>query len=115
MKNIFRAFHTPAAKPSIIEGQSRMVPVQTPQKDRLTVVELFQSQGCSSCPPANANILRIADDPNLLVLTYEVTYWDRLGWKDTFGNSAFDERQRAYARSLGRTNVFTPQVGLCSA
>lgn len=76
----------------------------------LTVVELFQSQGCSSCPPANSNVLKLAEVPNLLILTYDVTYWDRLGWKDTFGSSAFDRRQWEYARALQRKNVFTPQV-----
>lgn len=80
------------------------------QSNSLTVIELFQSQGCSSCPPANLNVLKLAEDPNLLILTYDVTYWDRLGWKDTFGNSAHDRRQWDYARALSRKNVFTPQV-----
>ena len=80
------------------------------QSDALTVIELFQSQGCSSCPLANSNVLKLAEDSNLLILTYDVTYWDRLGWKDTFGNSANDRRQWEYARALSRKNVFTPQV-----
>ena len=80
--------------------------------DQLTVVELFQSQGCSSCPPANDNVLALTEDPNMLVLTYGVTYWDYLGWKDTFGSSIFDSRQRAYARTLQKRNVYTPQVSL---
>ena len=75
------------------------------QSDGLTVIELFQSQGCSSCPPANSNVLKLAEDPNLLILTYDVTYWDRLGWIDTFGNSANDRRQWDYARALSRKNV----------
>lgn len=78
--------------------------------DALTVVELFQSQGCSSCPPTNFGVLKLAEVPNLLILTYHVTYWDRLGWKDTFGDSAFDQRQWEYAKALQRKNVFTPQV-----
>ena len=53
------------------------------------VVELFQSQGCSSCPPANANVMAIADRPDVLALSWQVTYWDQLGWKDTFGSPAF--------------------------
>ncbi|MDE3176298.1 MAG: DUF1223 domain-containing protein, partial [Pseudomonadota bacterium] len=77
---------------------------------RPTVVELFQSQGCSSCPPANAALARYADRPDWLALTFAVTYWDRLGWKDTFGQAAFTERQYAYARSLGESGVYTPQV-----
>lgn len=76
----------------------------------LRVIELFQSQGCSSCPAANDNLLKLVHDPSLLVLTYDVTYWDHLGWKDTFGNGDFDRRQWAYALSLRRKNVFTPQV-----
>jgi hypothetical protein len=74
------------------------------------VVELFQSQGCSSCPPANANLLAIASRPDVLALTWEVTYWDYLGWTDTFGSKSFTARQWDYARGLGNTEVYTPQV-----
>lgn len=74
------------------------------------VVELFQSQGCSSCPPANANLLGVADRPDILALSFGVTYWDDLGWKDTFARPQFTERQRDYARGLGHSGVFTPQV-----
>lgn len=76
----------------------------------LTVVELFQSQGCNSCPPSSDNVIALSSDPNLLVLTYQVTYWDHLGWKDTLGNSAFDARQWDYARGLNNSQVYTPQV-----
>src|SRR2546423_5402422 len=81
----------------------------------LSVIELFQSQGCNSCPPTNANLLRATSSstptlPDTIFLTYHVTYWDYLGWKDTFGNSAFDRRQRDYVRGLGLRNAFTPQV-----
>jgi len=76
----------------------------------LTVVEFFQSQGCNSCPPSNDNIMVLSAHPNLLILTYHVTYWDSLGWKDTFGNSAFDKRQVDYAHGLKKSNVYTPQV-----
>jgi hypothetical protein len=74
------------------------------------VVELFQSQGCSSCPPANANVLSLADRPDLLVLSWQVTYWDNLGWKDTFGKPEFTARQWDYAHALHRWEVGTPQV-----
>ena len=74
------------------------------------VVELFQSQGCSSCPPANANINAIADHADVLALSYGVTYWDDLGWKDTFASPRFTARQWDYARSLKHDNVGTPQV-----
>ncbi|HWY61511.1 MAG TPA: DUF1223 domain-containing protein [Rhizomicrobium sp.] len=74
------------------------------------VVELFTSQGCSSCPPANANLAAIAGRPDVLALSFGVTYWDQLGWKDTFAQDKFTARQYAYARSLGHDGPFTPQV-----
>lgn len=76
----------------------------------LTVVELFQSQGCSSCPPANANVMALSERPDLLALSFGVTYWDQLGWKDTFASPQYTERQWDYARAFHRRNVFTPQV-----
>jgi hypothetical protein len=76
----------------------------------LTVVELFTSQGCSSCPPANANLIKVKDRPGVLALSFNVTYWDYLGWKDTFGKKEFTERQVSYEPSLGHSGPFTPQV-----
>lgn len=76
----------------------------------LTVVELFTSQGCSSCPPANANLIKVKDQPNVLALSFNVTYWDYLGWKDTFGKQEFTQRQVSYEPALGRSGPFTPQV-----
>lgn len=78
--------------------------------DHPTVVELFQSQGCSSCPPANANLNAIAGRPGVLALSFAVTYWDRLGWKDTFAHPAYTARQWEYSRAGGRSNVSTPQM-----
>lgn len=78
--------------------------------DRLVVVELFQSQGCSSCPPATANLNALAGNPHVLALSYGVTYWDQLGWKDTFASPQFTARQWDYARRHGRDRVWTPQV-----
>ena len=75
-----------------------------------TVVELFQSQGCSSCPPANANVLAIAGRPDILALSWQVTYWDQLGWKDTFGKPQFTDRQWQYAHAFHRGQVATPEV-----
>lgn len=74
------------------------------------VVELFTSQGCSSCPPANAAVASIAERPDVLALTFGVTYWDGLGWKDTFAHPAFTNRQWVYARHFKRDQVYTPQV-----
>jgi hypothetical protein len=75
-----------------------------------TVVELFQSQGCSSCPPAAANVSAVSDRADVLALSFAVDYWDRLGWKDTFSKAAWTARQYAYAHAMGRDGVYTPQV-----
>jgi hypothetical protein len=75
-----------------------------------TVVELYQSQGCSSCPPADAVLNALADRPDVLALSFAVTYWDQLGWKDTFASPAFTQRQWDYAHAAGRTYVATPQM-----
>ena len=75
-----------------------------------TVVELFQSQGCSSCPPADHNLNVLANRPDILALSFAVTYWDQLGWKDTFAKPAFTQRQWDYAHAGGRGQVATPQM-----
>lgn len=74
------------------------------------VVELFTSQGCSSCPPADANLGKLARRTDVLALSFGVTYWDYLGWQDTFGKPEFTERQHGYARALGNNSVYTPQM-----
>ncbi len=74
------------------------------------VLELFQSQGCSSCPPALAVLNEMANRPDVLALNFAVTYWDQLGWKDSFAQPAFTARQWDYARASGRGNVQTPQL-----
>jgi len=74
------------------------------------VIELFQSQGCSSCPPAAANVAALSDRPDVLALSFQVTYWDQLGWKDTFAEPRYTTRQWDYAHALHHDNVFTPQV-----
>lgn len=74
------------------------------------VVELFTSQGCSSCPPADALLTRLSSDPSLVTLSFAVDYWNYLGWKDTFSRPEFTQRQRAYATMRGDRDVYTPQV-----
>ncbi|KAF7553292.1 hypothetical protein G7046_g7136 [Stylonectria norvegica] len=76
----------------------------------LAVVELFQSQACQSCPPAIPGIHDATSHPNLILLTYDITLFDHLGWKDTFASPAWDQRQRAYVMNWKRTSLFTPQI-----
>ncbi|MEO5808101.1 DUF1223 domain-containing protein [Devosia sp.] len=74
------------------------------------VVELFTSQGCSSCPPADALLTRISTGQDVIALAYHVNYWDYVGWPDTFGAEANSDRQRAYAKSWGSSRIYTPQM-----
>ncbi len=76
------------------------------------VVELFTSQGCSSCPPADANLGDLANRGSVVALAYHVDYWDYLGWKDTLANAANTARQNGYAKTLGERSVYTPQAVL---
>ena len=85
-------------------------PAEAADANHPTVIELFQSQGCNSCPPAIANVNALAGRTDVLTLMFAVDYWDNLGWKDTFAKHKFTERQYAYAHSLGHEQVFTPQV-----
>jgi hypothetical protein len=74
------------------------------------LLELFTSQGCSSCPPADKLLGEFADDPSLVAVSLPIDIWDYLGWKDTLANPAHSARQRAYARMRGDRQVYTPQV-----
>jgi hypothetical protein len=74
------------------------------------VVELFTSQGCNSCPPADRLLGELARRDDVLPLSFHVTYWDRLGWPDTFGLGGSTERQERYAAWLGLDRLYTPQM-----
>jgi hypothetical protein len=78
--------------------------------DPRAVVELFTSQGCSSCPPADKIIGELAKDPDVIALSMPIDYWDYLGWKDTLADSRFSARQKAYSHVRGDRDVYTPQV-----
>ena len=75
------------------------------------LVELFTSQGCSSCPSADAAFGRLLDRADVIAIAFHVTYWDHLGWRDTLGAPAFTDRQRWYAGLLGK-GLYTPQLVL---
>lgn len=74
------------------------------------VVELYTSQGCSSCPPADALLAKMSKDPEILALALHVDYWDYLGWTDKFARPAFTERQKNYAHASGERMIYTPQA-----
>jgi hypothetical protein len=74
------------------------------------VVELFTSQGCASCPPADLLLNRLGHQGNVVALAYHVDYWDYAGWEDTFASPAHGELQKAYAQSWGKSRIYTPQA-----
>jgi hypothetical protein len=74
------------------------------------VVELYTSQGCSSCPPADRVLGELAERDDVIALAFHVDYWDYLGWKDEFANPEHTKRQRAYARAAGERTIYTPQM-----
>lgn len=78
--------------------------------DPRAVVELFTSQGCSSCPPADKVLGELAQDPSMIALSLPIDYWDYLGWKDTLADSRFSARQKAYSHMRGDRGVYTPQA-----
>ena len=78
--------------------------------ERVVVIELYTSQGCSSCPPADALMHELADRDDLIPLALHVDYWDYIGWKDIFANPAHADRQRAYAHAAGQRTIYTPQM-----
>ena len=76
----------------------------------VVVVELFTSQGCASCPPADEFLEALVKDPRVIPLSLHVDYWDYIGWEDSFADPKFTERQKAYARANGSRMIYTPQM-----
>ncbi|MEE8172784.1 MAG: DUF1223 domain-containing protein, partial [Alphaproteobacteria bacterium] len=96
---------------ALVVGLAAPPPARAETDEPLIVVELYTSQGCSSCPAADAflgELLAMRDD--VLGLEFHVDYWDNLGWKDIFSSAESTARQRAYAKSLGLAYVYTPQM-----
>ncbi|WP_226550388.1 DUF1223 domain-containing protein [Celeribacter naphthalenivorans] len=83
---------------------------QRPGSKPLIVVELFTSQGCSSCPPADAMMSELATRDGVLPLSLHVDYWDYIGWRDHFAKPEFTKRQKAYAHAAGKRTIYTPQL-----
>jgi hypothetical protein len=95
---------------SFVLACAGMLSVQCAQGEPRAVIELFTSQGCSSCPPADKLIAEYAHDPTVIALSLAVDYWDYLGWKDTLALNGHSARQRAYAKVRGDRQVYTPQA-----
>lgn len=97
---VFAGTHSQPDAPAVSEA---------PSAPRV-VVELFTSQGCSDCPPADEILTELANRKDVIALTLPVTYWDMLGWKDTLASEANTLRQKAYAKAMSKSGVYTPQI-----
>lgn len=97
-------------QPEVISEAQVKQSASTATAEAPIVVELYQSQGCSSCPPANAAVNAVTNQPGIIALSFAVTYWDRLGWRDMFADKSYTQRQYDYAHALGNPNVYTPQI-----
>jgi hypothetical protein len=86
------------------------IPAAAGPAKRPVVVELFTSQGCSSCEPADVLLGKLAKRTDVIPMSLSVTYWDMLGWKDTLASEAYTRRQKAYAETMGHSAVYTPQI-----
>jgi len=94
---------------ALVVSSAAALPLASAGEQR-AVIELFTSQGCSACPPADKLLGELARDPTLITMSLPVDYWDYLGWKDTLALHGHSDRQRGYAKARGDREVYTPQV-----
>lgn len=98
------------ARLGVIGGLMLCASAALAESEQGVVVELYTSQGCSSCPPADELMAKLAQTPGVIGLSLHVDYWDYIGWTDTFGQASFTQRQKAYAHSAGEKMIYTPQM-----
>ena len=97
-------------KNNVLQPVQSFNSMEDPKYPPFAVLELFTSEGCSSCPPADEILRGVANQDNVFALSFHVTYWNKLGWKDAFSQKMFDERQYAYGRLMQSNGVYTPQL-----
>ena len=97
-------------KNNAVQPVQSLYSMKNPLYPPFAVLELFTSEGCSSCPPADEILRGVANQDNVFALSFHVTYWNKLGWKDAFSQKMFDERQYAYGRLMQSNGVYTPQL-----
>jgi hypothetical protein len=103
-------YNPPPAPSPFKQNRVQTQPKKLAKLSRPVLVELFTSQGCSSCPPADFILHKLSKDPEILALSYHVDYWDYIGWKDPFSKKKFTQRQKKYAHNYGETTLYTPQI-----
>ncbi|MBL4917682.1 DUF1223 domain-containing protein [Tabrizicola sp. DMG-N-6] len=101
---------TAIAQQGTTQQEGVTAPAAQPVMPAPVVIELYTSQGCSSCPPADEFMARLAEDPRVIALALHVDYWDYLGWKDRFADAQFTARQKSYAKAIRDRMVYTPQM-----
>ena len=103
-------FKTIAILTAALLGVSFPAHAEQVRQNPVAILELFTSQGCSSCPPADRLLEQMSQRSDIVALAYHVDYWDYAGWADTLGSKANSDRQRAYAKAWGSGRIYTPQV-----
>ncbi len=110
MPMIARRFLGPVSGFAAVLALAAPAAAETLRAHPKAVVELFTSQGCASCPPADALLTSLAEDEGVIALAYHVDYWDYVGWPDTFGSADNSDLQRSYAKGWNSSRIYTPQM-----